>query len=395
VRRRFRLILAACGLSLLAFAAAAEPAPPFRPVLPADTTLRALAFSDLSGWMNDDHAAALAVFRDSCRAVLVPAQPPAGLPPPVGLTEACRQADTVPSGDRAAARAFFERGFTPYEVAPPVGHGFLTGYYEPEVPGSLVRTPEFTAPLIARPSDLVTLEPGETAPGLPLDFSAARRLADGRLAPFPDRGAILDGALGGDARPLVWLSDAVEVFLVQVQGSTRVRLPDGSTRRFAYDGKNGLPYTSVGREIVKGGHVPLEELTLERLKAFLRADPALGDRLMRRNQSYVFFREATELPADKGPRGASGVSLTPLRSIAVDRRIWPYGLPVWLEASLPRPDGASMQFRHLTMAQDTGSAIVGPARVDLFVGTGEAAGTAAGLLRQPVRFVVLLPKPHP
>jgi membrane-bound lytic murein transglycosylase A len=316
------------------------------------------------------------------------------LPTPAGLTEACRQAQSVTADDRGAARAFFERAFTPYEVAPPVGRGFLTGYYEPEVPGSLVRSPAFSAALLARPPDLVTLAHGESVPGLPLELSAARRLADGKLVPFPDRGAILDGALAEHEKPLVWLRDAVEVFLVQVQGSTRVRLPDGTRQRFAYDGKNGLPYTSVGREIVKGGHVPLAELTLERLKAWLRDNEALGDQLMRHNRSYVFFREAAELPADKGPRGASGVSLTPWRSIAVDRGIWPYGLPVWLEASVPRPDGASTAFQHLTMAQDTGSAIVGPARVDLFVGTGEAAGTQAGLLRQPVRFVVLLPNPR-
>jgi len=394
VRRLSRLILAACGLTLLSLTALAEPAPPFKPALPADTTLRKLSFADLPGWAADDQAAALAVFRDSCRAVLAPAQPPAGLPAPVGLAEACRQAATVAAGDPGAARAFFEHAFTPYEVAPPVGRGFLTGYYEPEVPGSLVRTPDFSATLLARPPDLVTLAHGESVPGLPVELNAARRLADGRLVPYPDRGGILDGALAENARPLVWLRDDVEVFLVQVQGSTRVRLPDGSTRRFAYDGKNGLPYTSVGREIVKGGHVPLEELTLERLKAWLRAHPDKGRELMRLNRSYVFFREAAELPSDKGPRGASGVSLTPLRSIAVDRGIWPYGLPVWLEASVPQPDGASTAFQHLTMAQDTGSAIVGPARVDLFVGTGEAAGTQAGLLRQPVRFVVLLPNPR-
>jgi membrane-bound lytic murein transglycosylase A len=140
--------------------------------------------------------------------------------------------------------------------------------------------------------------------------------------------------------------------------------------------------------------VPLEELTLERLKAWLRHNPTQGERLMRLNRSYVFFREARELPPDKGPRGASGASLTPGRSIAIDRAIWPYGLPVWLEATVPALDGSTQALRALTVAQDTGTAIVGPARVDLFVGTGEAAGTQAGLLRQPVRFVVLLPNPR-
>lgn len=381
--------------AILGMPAPAVLAGGFRPDVPADTTLRPLTFAALSGWAQDDLSKAVGPFRDTCRAILVPPADPAlrpVVPTPPALAAICRRALETPLETDAAARKFFEREFRPYEVLPPVGHGFLTGYFEPEVDGSLTRTADFTAPLLARPADIVTLRRGQTFAGLPVKLTAARRLPDGTLVPAPDRAAILDGALGDSARPLVWLRDAVAVFIVQVQGSTRVRFADGTTRRYAYAGRNGLPYTSIGKRIVDEGHVPLADMTLERMTDWLRAHPAEGNRLMRLNRSYVFFREAPEIPGSLGPVGASGASLTPWRGIAVDRGIWPFGLPVWLEAKLPRRDGTHEDFRKLAIAEDTGAAIAGPARVDLFTGTGEAAGTRAGLFRHPVRFIVLLPR---
>ena len=241
----------------------------------------------------------------------------------------------------------------------------------------------------------MTLGAGETAQGLDKGrdpgLQAAMRDANGALGPAPDRSSILDGALDAVAPPVVWLRDEVEVFLIQVQGSTRVRLQDGSVRRYAYAGRNGYPYTSIGKIILAEGHVPQAELTLARLKAFLRENPAEGARIMRANRSYVFFREAPELGPDDGPVGGAGVPLTPWRSIAVDRSLWAYGLPVWIETTFPGGE----PFHSLTVAQDTGSAIVGPARADLFHGSSEDAGRRAGDLRHPMRFVVLIPKPAP
>lgn len=366
------------------------------PTLPAGAVARPVAFTDLNGWTADDLASLWPALQAHCRALLADTQRlrPAQLPPDT-LKRAC--ASILAAGDTTTAqsrRRIIEREFAPFHIVPTSGAGFLTGYYEPEVPGALAPSARFTAPLLARPDDLVTIPQGETLPGLPDSLSAARRTAHGH-EPYPTRADIESGALGSAARPVVWLSDAVEVFLMQVQGSGRVRLEDGSVMRIAYAGRNGHPYTSIGRVIVTEGHVPLEQLSLARLKSWLRENPAHAQRIMHMNRSYVFFRHAQELPAESGPIGGAGLPLTPFRSLAVDRGIWPYGLPVWLEVDLPPdPEGDTpgMPFRQLLVADDTGSAIVGPARGDLFHGSGEVAGRRAGALRHPSRFVVLWPR---
>ena len=355
--------------------------------------LEPATFGDLVGWPADDHAAALRTFRRSCQPLLQGEASPRPAAAAGDLRAACEAALTsadAPGGYEA--RRFFERWFTPFRVVPPSGAGFLTGYFEPELAGSEVPSPDFTAPLLARPDDLVSLSPGETLPGLDPTLQATRRAGDG-FEPYPDRGAIQDGALGDRARPLLYLRDPVDVFITQVQGSARVRLPDGRALRVAYAGRNGHPYTSVGRLMVQQGLVPLPEMNLERMTAWLREHPTEGRALMRQNRSYVFFRIARELAPEDGPIGGAGVPLTPGRSLAVDRTLWPYGLPVWLEGELPRPEGGAEPLRRLMVAQDTGTAIVGPARGDFYFGSGAEAGTRAGLLRHPVAFTVLLPRP--
>ncbi len=356
---------------------------------------RPLGFADLAGWAGDDHLAAFRVFRAHCDALAGDAQAlRPGVPPPAALRAVCRTSEVAAVRTAAEARAFFERWFAPHEIVPPSGSGFLTGYYEPETEGSLTRTDAFAAPLLARPEDVETIPQGETRPGVPEGFSAARKLPDGGYAPYDDRSAILDGALGDKARPILWLRDDVEVFFMQVQGSGRVRLPDGSTVRVAYAGRNGHPYTSIGRAVVREGLMSVEDASLDKLKAWLRANPVEGRRIMRLNASYVFFRLATELPDTAGPIGGANLPLTPWRSLAVDRTIWAYGLPIWLEVDLPLASGVE-PFRKLTIAEDTGSAILGPARADLYHGSGPAAGSRAGVLRHPARFVVLWPRARP
>jgi membrane-bound lytic murein transglycosylase A len=362
------------------------------PPLP-DATARAVPFADLRGFADDDHLAAFRVFETHCRALAGGAAAlRQGAPPPAALRALCASPELGAVATGADARAFFERRFQPYEITPAAGAGFLTGYYEPETEGSLTRTEAFTAPLLARPADLATIPPGETRPGVPEGFAAARQRPDGGFAPYPDRAAILEGALGDEARPILWLRDDVEVFFMQVQGSGRVRLPDGRTVRIAYAGRNGHPYTSIGRAVVREGLMSVEDASLDKLKAWLRANPAEGRRIMRLNASYVFFRLADELSEASGPIGGAGLPLTPWRSIAIDRTLWPYGLPVWIETELPTAAGAE-PFRRLTIAEDTGSAILGPARADLYHGSGAAAGSRAGVLRHPMRFVVLWPRP--
>lgn len=359
---------------------------------PAGSILRPVPFADLKGWVQDDHAAAFATFRRSCAAMLAggPELRP-GLPAPADLLDTCRDALAYDPADAVAARSWFERRFAAWRVVPDGRTPFLTGYYEPEVEGSLAATPDFAAPVLARPSDLVSFPEGAPPPLEPA-LTAARTSPRG-LEPYPDRAAIEDGALAGRGLELVHLRDAVEVFLTQVQGSARVRLKDGSVRRLVYAGRNGHPYTSIGRVIVAEGHATAEEMHLEGLKAWLRAHPAEARRIMRLNRSYIFFALRSDLDPNDGPIGAASVPLTPRRSLAVDRTAWPYGTPVWIDVALPDPAGTGPEpFAALTVAQDTGSAIVGPARGDLFFGSGYDAGLRAGMLRHRPDFVVLLPR---
>ena len=375
-------ILSAALLALLTHASVAAPA------RVAGAVLTPVALDALPGFPGPDPAAALDAFRRVCTAPR-PAQPQptAVAGDPVALADACAAA----ADDRLDATAFFREHFEAFRVerAESERPGFLTGYFEPELAGSLVPGPDFTAPALARPDDLVSLGPGETRPGLDPTLRAARATAEG-YAPYPDRAAIEDGALGSRARPILWLRDAVDLLVLQVQGSGRVRLPDGSAVRVLYDGRNGQPYTAVAKLIVQEGHLPLEGLTLARWTGWLREHPDIARRLIRANASYIFFRLAEVVDPTLGPPGAANAPLSPGRSIAVDSTLWRYGLPFWLAGALP--GGPAGEAGRLVVAADTGSAIVGPARGDLFVGTGAQAGVAAGNLRDPVGFVVLLPR---
>ncbi len=376
----------ALAASLLTGAAMAHP---LLSRLTAQTQGRQLAFAELPGWVEDDHGAAFRAFLETCAPILDGAAVlREGLAPGEALVAACRAARLATA---AEARAFFESRFIPVEIRPEGGEGFLTAYFEPEIEGALRPSAAFPVPLLARPADLVTFGPGEAPPGVPPGLQAARR-TQGGLQPFPDRAAIWAGALEGQGLEIAWLKDHAEVFIIQIQGSARLRLADGRVTRLVYAGRNGLPYTSIGRRIVQDGHMRLEETTLARLMAFLRADPQRGRKLMEENRSYVFFARNDTLDPAKGPIGGAGVPLTPQRSLAIDRRFWPYGLPVYISAHPLAPDGSRTRLERLMIAQDTGSAIVGPARADYFMGSGPAAGESAGLVRDPLRFIVLLPK---
>ncbi len=353
-----------------------------------------LEFDALAGFADDDALAAFAAFRDWARAVHAQAAPlRAARPPSPRLIDVARAALAAKVADAGAARRFFVGTFRPWRVVSDAADGaaFFTGYYEPVIDASLTPTAEFAAPVLARPRDLVSFAPG----GGPADFDArlagAERRDDGTLRPYPDRTAI--EAEGGEA--IAWLADEVEVFFAQVQGSARLRFADGSEARLVYDGRNGQPYTSIGRLLIEAGEIPEREMSLARLKAWLRANGLKpGDKgraIMQRNASYVFFRLAADVDPTLGPIGGAGIALTPLRSIAVDRALWSYGLPFWIDAALPWESDALSPFRRLMIAHDTGSAIVGPARADIFFGAGEAAGARAGAIRHRGAFAVLTP----
>ena len=321
--------------------------------------MQATGFDALEGFAEDDALSAFRVFRAHGESLLAGVAPPrAARPAPPGLIEAARAAQSEVVTDAGAARAFFAAHFAPRAI----GRGFLTGYYEPWVEGALEASPEFQAPLLARPADLAS------------------------RAPYPTRAEIEAGMRD----PVVWLKDAVETFLIQVQGSARVRLPDGTQRRLIYDGRNGRPYTSIGRLLVESGEIPAAEMSLARLKAWLRADPDRGQALMRRNESFVFFRLAPDV--GEGPVGGAGRPLTPLRSIAVDRGLWCYGLPFFVRADIPWRGERAEPFGRVMIAEDTGTAIVGPGRADLFFGGGEAAGARAGSIRHAAAMFALWPR---
>lgn len=390
----YRLAVLAAGWLLLTPMSAAGPM-----TGPAISGLEAvpLAFADLEGWAADDHAAAFGAFRRSCAAPDPGSARPAQAAPP-GLAAICAAALTFPARPAAAeARAFFERHFRPVRLDPKEAKpGFLTGYFEPELPASRMPHPDYPAPLLARPDDLVTLSPEAASPPGLDGLSGARRRTDGTLVPYPDRAAIENGALGEAARAVAYLRDPVDAFMVHVQGSARLRLAGGEVLRVAFAGRNGHPYTSVGRLVVEAGHLTREEATADRLYAWLKAHPGPARDLMRRNRSYIFFRVLDGHDPALGPIGGAGVPLTPGRSLAVDRGVWSYGLPFWIAADLGEVAGGVESLRahpvwRLVITQDTGSAIVGPLRGDLFVGSGEAAGMAAGRIRHPARLVVLWP----
>jgi membrane-bound lytic murein transglycosylase A len=352
--------------------------------------LEPVRFDDLAGFESDDALAAFAAFARSARALRQGAAPtrPARAPS-TRLVAIAREAADAEVRDAADARRFFAARFRAFRVIPDEadGKGLLTGYYEPRLKGSLTRTAEFTAPILARPRDLVAAPAGFDSVS-----SGAQRLADGTLRPYPDRAAI--ESEGGEA--LLWLADPVEVFFVQVQGSARVELPDGREVRLAYDGRNGRPYTSIGRLLIEAGEIPEREMSLTRLKSWLRerglSPGERGRATMQRNRSYVFFRIEDAFDPSQGPTGGAAVALTPLRSIAVDRSIWAYGAPMWIDAELPWEGEATTPFRRLTIAQDTGSAILGAARADIYFGGGEAAGARAGAIRHRGAFTALLPQ---
>lgn len=307
-----------------------------------------LEFSDLNGWHDDDHRAALSAFLDTCSSLNDPDWAPI-----------CRLAPEVMASE-ASARNFFELLFRPVMIGEPPA--LFTGYYEPELLGSPIRTPRFAYPLYARPPEL----------------------QDGQQ--WLDRGAIeASGALRGRGLEIVWLEDPVEVFFLQIQGSGRVSLPDGRTLRVGYAGRNGFSYRSVGKEMVRLGILDEHSVSAQGIKAWVRANPAIGAELLNHNPSFVFFRRLPDLPPEKGPIGAMGRSVTTMRSLAVDPNFTPLGAPVWLEKEGREP------LRRLMVAQDTGGAIKGAQRADIFFGTGLKAGEEAGGVKDGGRMVVLLP----
>lgn len=292
--------------------------------------------------------------------------------------------------DPAAARLFFENHFTPWGPPPSDPPGLVTAYYEPELQGSRTKSARYPVPIYGRPDDLVTTI-GETERARYNGTITGFRRTAGGDAPYYTRAEIDAGALAGRGLELLYTEDPVELFFMQVQGSGLVHLDDGTSVRLTYAGKNGHPYTSIARVLIEQNALRREDIDMETVKAWLRANPPRGREVMQRNVSYVFFRELPNGQALEGPLGADGVVLTPGRSLAVDPTYVALGSPVFVTVP-DLEDGDGQALRRLMIAQDVGSAIGGPQRGDLFLGTGAAAGARAGRVRHAASFHVLLPK---
>jgi len=338
--------------------------------LPGAPPGNAVSFSDLPGWSTDNTSGALEAFVTGCKAVTT--MPPdqslggSGLAQSAGgqagqWAGVCAAAKALPPNDDTAARQFFESYFVPYAVS---GQALITGYFEPEFPGSKNLAPGYKVPLYAKP-------------------------ADDTLASLP-RTAIDAGALYRKTPVTAYLADPVDAFMLQIQGSGRILLPNGKTLRVGFDGQNGQPYTPIGRVLVQQGDLSTDDVSYQSISAWLKAHPGEAKGIMEQNARYVFIKPLGYLPDDEGAPGSLGVPLTAGRSLAVDKSIIPLSTPVFIATTDPITQSS---LDRLTIAQDTGGGIQGPDRADIFFGAGPDAETTAGSMRQPGQLFVLLPKP--
>ena len=334
-----------------------------------------ISFAAMPGWQNDDHAAAFDAFQKSCSAILQGTPAMRRMHPLYGaLFKVCERAKAVGPLDRDKARAFFEANFNPARIAPQgETEGFFTGYYETEVDGSRYPSDEYTVPIYAAPT-------------------ATMRAHKSKVFANLSRTDIEDGAIAGKGLEICYVKDPVDAFFAQIQGSTRVKLDNGQLLRLNYIASNGAPYTPVGKFLIDEGIYTKEEMSMDKIREFMEANPTAGKELRRKNRSFVFFQE-TPLGQHDECIGAQGIPLTPLRSLAVDKNIHIYGTPIWIDAQFPiESEKPETMFRHLLFAQDAGSAIVGPARADIYFGHGEEVSHIAGRIKQHGQFVMLVPQ---
>ena len=357
----------------------------------ADLRLNATTFDKVPGWKGDNLNQALAVFLRSCEKIkTLPPDRKFGDKSVMGRVSdwlpICASAALIRPGNETESRYFFESRFTPHLALNNArARGLFTGYYEPELHGAWKPDTTYRYPIYARPKDLVSIDLGDFR-----DEFKGRQLAGqlkgNKFRPYPTRADIESGVLKGQQLELLWVDSAIDAFFLHVQGSGRVMFEDGSMIRVGYAGRNGRRYTPIGRELVAQGILPQKKVSLQSIRQWLAANPMAGRQLMEKNKSYIFFR----LIEGDGPIGAQGVPLTAGRSLAVDRKYIPLGVPVWLNTS--QPGKSEKPLRRLVLAQDTGSAIRGPVRGDLFFGFGNDAGLGAGRMRENGTYYLLLPR---
>ena len=358
---------------------------------PPQLVLTQSKFSDLSGWGVDDFAGFIKAFDRSCNRIQKnKSDKPFGVLKQAGTygdwQAICTKFMAGDDWDAAALQKFFEDNFTPHIVsADENAVGLFTGYYEASLKGSRKKTDTYNIPLHKRPDDLVMVHLGQFREDLK-GIRIAGRVKDGTLKPYESRVQIVSGDWPHDGEVLLWVDSAVDAFFVQIQGSGIVQMNDGETMRIGYAGQNGHPYYAIGRELIKIGALTKENVSMQSIRKWLQDNPDRADEVMNTNQSYVFFREIT----GDGPLGAEGIALTAQRSLAVDRTLISYGLPLWVE--IKHPDETKPPMRKMMVAQDTGGAITGPVRGDVFWGYGDYAEDMAGKMKSHGHYWVMLPK---
>lgn len=362
--------------------------------VPAELTLTPVDYEALPGWSEDDATAVVPALLRSCRQIT--AERPEFRIGPGGLAGSaadwlgpCREAELLPRGNDAAVRSFVQKWFRPYAVSNS-GHdsGTFTGYYEAELRGARAPDARYGTPLYRRPADLLSVDLGGFRADLEGEVVTGR-LVDGALLPYHTRAEIDDGALAGQGAELIWVDDPVDAFFLHIQGSGRVILPDGKVVRVGYAANNGYPFFGIAKTLIESGELAKEDASMQSVRSWLRSHPREARELMQRNRRYIFFQE---IEGD-GPIGALGVALTPERSLAVDPAYVPLGVPLWLDTTWPGGTAeAGRPLRRLMVAQDTGGAIKGAVRGDVYWGSGEPALAIAGGMKQPGRYFLLLPK---
>lgn len=351
---------------------------------------KAVSFDALTGWRDDDHLTAFqAFFRSAKQAGTKPYRD--GAIPFAAFKPSFDAALASSITDNSSAKRFFETHFTPALLKPDYGaSGLVTGFYEPIVEGSRTKTDAFPIPLYRMPDDLIELDDMSRPQGFDPSFRFARKTANG-IDEYPDRGAIERGYLAGRGLELVYVADKIEAFFIHVQGAARIKFADGSSMGITYSAKSGHPFSGPGRILIDRGDILEREISMQSIRGWLKANPEAQDELLWQNRSFIFFKESPVKDETLGPVAAAKVQLTPGRSMAVDRLRHVFGSAFYVVSPTVN-FGDRKPFQRLMIAQDTGSAILGNARGDLFTGSGVDAGNIAGKIKADADFYLLLPK---
>ncbi|MEM7300046.1 MAG: MltA domain-containing protein [Pseudomonadota bacterium] len=367
--------------------------------------LQPASFDDIPGWQGDDHAAALAAFCRTARLILEDQYStkkigphPDELKPAAEAALALAERINAGSPSHADARAFFEHWFEPRMLLQHTENGLspigkVTAYFEPVTQASKAKSDQYPVPLYRRPPDLIDIDDHNRPPDMDPYFRFARK-ADAGISPYFDRAAISAGCLNEQGLELAWVKNPLSAYFIHIQGSARLAFDDGSSTRIAYAAKTGHPYTSIGKYLIDIGELELASSDMAALHRWFECNPDRTSEILNQNRSFIFFRTVEGTDPELGPIGATKVQLQDGRSLAVDKELHTYGLPIWVSTAGIDPEQPH-QFDRLMIAQDTGSAIVGPVRGDLFVGSGEPAGQIAGRVNQSAKFTLLWPRSNP